>query len=382
MGFETKKMGELVKSVSDTFNFKGVNEVIFLNTSDTENGVVMNHKKMRVSELPGQAKKRIKKGDFLFSEIRPINRRFAIVDFDAENYVVSTKLMVLRCSELIDKKYFFYFLTNPDTLGHLQMLAESRSGTFPQITFDHISNLEINLPPLSTQRRIAALLTALDDKIELNRRMNETLEGIAQGVWGEWFGGVVGGETILLDDLIEFNPRIQILTRNEVSYVEMKDLPQNGMSISGFIKRLFTSGSKFQQHDTLLARITPCLENGKTAFVDFLEKDEKAFGSTEFITMRPKQKISPYFVYFVARDEAFRAFAISSMVGSSGRQRIQTNMLPNFEFVKPDKFKMESFHKMAKPIFEMIHQNSKQSRTLTELRDLLLPRLMSGELEV
>lgn len=254
----------------------------------------------------------------------------------------------------------------------------------PGANAKQFGEFEFTLPPLPTQRRIAAILTALDDKIELNRRMNETLEGIAQAVWGEWFGKYAGGEEelILLEELIEFNPKIQISVGKEVTYVEMKDLSENGMNVTGFTKRNFSAGSKFQLNDTILARITPCLENGKTAFVNFLEKEEKAFGSTEFITMRGKEGISPYYVYFVARDERFRQFAIGSMVGSSGRQRVQTEILPSFEVAKPSDQKMIDFHGFAKPLFDEIFLNFQQSRTLTALRDALLPRLMRGEFEI
>lgn len=263
------------------------------------------------------------------------------------------------------------------------LLAEATGSTFPNVSKQQIENLEILIPENpETQRRIAALLTALDDKIELNRRMNETLEGIAQAVWGEWFGKWASSELTELGEFVEFNPRVSIAQGEEVVYVEMKDLPQNGMCISGFVRKLFSNGSKFQSNDTLLARITPCLENGKTAFVNFLKPGEKAFGSTEFIVMRAKEGVSPYYVYFVARDEHFRQYAIGSMVGSSGRQRVQTEILPGFEVAKFDSQKMIAFHAFVQPIFEKIYLNFQQSSTLTALRDALLPRLMRGEIIV
>lgn len=150
-GWEERRLGELIKTVSDTFKFPQ-DKVCFLNTSDIYDGKVLNHALSNVSRLPGQAKKSIKEGDFLFSEIRPANRRFALIDFEASNYVVSTKLMVLRCGSEIMPSYLRYFLTSVDILQHLQILAESRSGTFPQITFTQVADLEIKLPPISEQR--------------------------------------------------------------------------------------------------------------------------------------------------------------------------------------------------------------------------------------
>lgn len=297
-------------------------------------------------------------------------------------YLLSSNQMKLTVNENIANKDFVYlFLSAKDQIEKIQ--RESEYTGVPKINLAYLKNFSILLPSLSDQHRIATIITALDDKIELNRRMNETLEAMAQAVWEEWFGRYAEGEAlVLLDDLVEFNPKIQISAGAEVTYVEMRDLPENGMNVGGFIKRNFSAGSKFQLYDTLLARITPCLENGKTAFVNFLEKEEKAFGSTEFIVMRAKERISPYFVYFIAREERFRQFAISSMVGSSGRQRVQAEILPSFEMIKPDDERMMDFHALAKPVFDKIYLNARESKDLTALRDILLPRLMRGEINV
>lgn len=296
-----------------------------------------------------------------------------------QQYAIGRGIAALRHK---DGKEYQGFLRGIIEFKLDSLLVEATGSTFPNVSRQQIENLEIPIFSPLAQRRIAAILTALDDKIELNRRMNETLEGIAQAVWGEWFGEAETSDPIELGDLVEFNPRLSIAQGDEVVYVEMKDVPEHGLCISGFVQKPFTSGSKFQLNDTLLARITPCLENGKTAFVNFLEEGEKAFGSTEFIVMRAKDGVSPYYVYFIARDERFRQFAISSMVGSSGRQRVQTEILTSFEIANPNSQQMAAFHAFAKPIFEKIFLNFQESQTLTALRDVLLPRLMRGEIPV
>ncbi|MBU0559496.1 MAG: restriction endonuclease subunit S, partial [Bacteroidetes bacterium] len=181
------KLGEFVNSISDTYRFKPNEQVVFLNTSDIYLGSVLNKELQNSNNLPGQAKKKIKKGDFLFSEIRPANGRYALIDFDADKFVVSTKLMVLRCNAKIDYKYFVLFLTSNYILEHLQMIAEDRSGTFPQITFDHISDIDILLPPLPEQKAIAGVLSSLDDKIDLLHRQNKILEAMAETLFRQWF---------------------------------------------------------------------------------------------------------------------------------------------------------------------------------------------------
>lgn len=129
-------------------------------------------------------------------------------------------------------------------------------------------------------------------------------------------------------DFIEFNPRMSIKKGTLATKVAMDKLLPFTKKIPDTEKAPFSGGSKFCNGDTIMARITPCLENGKTAFVDILGKDEVAFGSTEFIVMRAREGISdPQFIYYLATSPWFRNVAIKSMVGSSGRQRVQQSVL-------------------------------------------------------
>jgi type I restriction enzyme S subunit len=138
-------LGEFIESVSNTHKFED-DKIVFLNTSDIYKGEILNDNLSDIYSLPGQAKKSIEKGDILFSEIRPANGRWAYIDFDVKNYVVSTKLMVLRSKGILSQAIIYFYLTNPSTVEWLQMLAESRSGTFPQITFSQLNSLKINVP--------------------------------------------------------------------------------------------------------------------------------------------------------------------------------------------------------------------------------------------
>jgi type I restriction enzyme S subunit len=161
----------------------------------------------------------------------------------------------------------------------------------------------------------------------------------------------------------------------------MKCVSQEGMAISEGIIRTVNSGSAFRSNDTLLAKITPCLENGKTGFVMNLKEGELARGSTEFIVMRPKEGTSPYFVYCLARSSDFRDTAILSMTGTSGRQRVQTDVLKEY-LIGFSENNMKEFNKTASNLFGKIKQNQNQIRNLWNLREALLPKLMSGEVRV
>ena len=137
-------------------------------------------------------------------------------------------------------------------------------------------------------------------------------------------------------DFIEFNPRLSIKKGAIATKIAMDKLQPFTKKIPETEMAEFGGGSKFCNGDTIMARITPCLENGKTAFVDILEDNETAFGSTEFIVMRARKGISdPQFVYYLATSPMFRNIAIKSMVGSSGRQRVQQSVLDELEITVP-----------------------------------------------
>ena len=172
--WKTYKIGEICESVSDTYRGKAL-DVVLVNTSDVYDGVCLNHTFVPNKDLKGQFKKTFKRNDILYSEIRPANRRFAFIDFEPENYIASTKLMVIRCSELVRPRYLYHYLKRQEMLDELQALAESRSGTFPQITFSELALFEISLPNLATQDKIVAAIDCFDDKIALNNRINHNL---------------------------------------------------------------------------------------------------------------------------------------------------------------------------------------------------------------
>lgn len=180
------RIGDVCDTISDTYKGEA-NEVVLINTSDVLEGKCLNHLKTPNKDLKGQFKKTFKRDDILYSEIRPANKRFAYIDFDPVDYIASTKLMVIRHRDNITPRYLYYILKSSSVIEELQMLAESRSGTFPQITFSELSKLEIKLPPIVEQERILGILSSLDDKIELNRKINANLEAQAQALFKSWF---------------------------------------------------------------------------------------------------------------------------------------------------------------------------------------------------
>ena len=272
--------------------------------------------------------------------------------------------------------------------------------------------------PKARELTLVETLDALDDKIELNRRMNATLEAMARALFQSWFvdfdpvrakldgrlpaaldpaaaalfpehledsplGHIPKGWTAQrLPDAIEVNPRRTLKGGTIAPYLDMKNLPTQGHSAEEVIDREFSSGTKFQNGDTLLARITPCLENGKTGYVDFLEDGQVGWGSTEYIVLSPKPPLPPQFGYLLARSDALRTHAIQNMTGTSGRQRVPSECFNTFWLAVPPPDIARRFDELTAPLMAKIKANSNESRTLATLRDTLLPKLLSGELSV
>ena len=252
----------------------------------------------------------------------------------------------------------------------------------PSLTVPVIEDIDILLPSLAEQKQIVSILKSLDDKIEVNRRINENLEQQAQALFNEVLMDTKLPRNRLLKDYAFVNPTRTIKKGKIARYIDMSSLPTKGSFPSDWVDKPYNGGMKFQNGDTLMARITPCLENGKTAYINFLNKDEIAFGSTEYIVMAPHDGIPSEMFYFLARNEDLVSYAVAHMNGSSGRQRVSASDIENYIMPDIPPHQIEQFGMKAKAIMEKIKTNSLESRSLAELRDTLLPKLMSGELKV
>lgn len=175
-------------------------------------------------------------------------------------------------------------------------------------------------------------------------------------------------QRVKLGEVAEINPPESIKKNTLAKKVSMDNLEPFNKKIYSFNVESFKGGSKFKNGDTLLARITPCLENGKTAFVDFLENNEIAFGSTEFIVLREKENISDkHFLYYLARSETFRETAIKSMTGSSGRERVQIEVIKDYEFSLPPLETQRKIAEILSSLDDKIDLLHRQNKTLESL---------------
>ena len=340
-----------------------------------------------------------------------------VAEFKHEGlYFINQRVGALRLKPTaeIDISCCSYFLSSEGFQNRFIVIATS-SGGQANLSPDQILNEKIALPSIRNQKAIGYILSVLDDKIKNNCIINKILEEMAQTIFRSWFvdfdpvhanavskspafmdtqtaalfpnsfdddGLPTGWNIKKLSDIADLNPSEKIKKEKLSTYVEMANLPTTGSSITNVELREFKSGTKFRNGDTLLARITPCLENGKTAFVDILNEGEIAFGSTEYIVIRTKEPLPKFYSYILARNEHFREHAIRSMTGTSGRQRAQADMVGSYEVVMPSKEVALAFSEKCQNWFAKIRCNNSENKTLSELRDTLLPKIMSGVIHV
>ncbi|MHB1667455.1 restriction endonuclease subunit S [Thiomonas sp.] len=364
----------------------------------------------------------VRSSDIIYSRRGDVERR-ALIRQKQDGWLCGTGCLRVRFGQDgPDPVFVSHYLGHP--LVREWIVRHAHGATMPNLNTSILSACPLLLPPLPEQRAIAHILGTLDDKIELNRRMSETLEAMARALFKAWFvdfepvrakmegrwqrglplpglpahlydlfpdrlveselGEISEGwECVSASRLVEFNPSEPLRKGAASPYIEMAALPTSGSWPEPPVSRPFGSGMRFRNGDTLLARITPCLENGKTAFVQCLPDNTVGWGSTEYIVMRPKAPVPPEFGYLLARDAAFRERAIRSMTGSSGRQRVQADSVAAFKLAAPSNEAVwDAFSHVVAPAFMSIKANAEAIATLTQLRDTLLPKLISGELRL
>lgn len=167
-----------------------------------------------------------------------------------------------------------------------------------------------------------------------------------------------------LDEIAEFNPRETMKKGTLAKKIAMDVLQPFTRDVSSFEETEFTGGTKFRNGDTIMARITPCLENGKTAKVSVLNEDEVGFGSTEYIVFRSKDGTDEDYLYYLVCSPSVREPAIKSMVGSSGRQRVQTDVVKGLELSIPPYAEQVKIGKLLKDIDDKIQLNSEINKNL------------------
>lgn len=401
-------IGDLCSTISDTY--KGNDEkVVLVNTSDVLEGKVLNHTAVLNKNLKGQFKKTFKKYDILYSEIRPANKRFAFVDFEnTSNYIASTKLMVLRHNDKVLPEFLYAILKSNYVIAELQHLAETRSGTFPQITFSsELSPLKVSLPDKKTQEQIVSVLSSIEQKMDANVQINNNLEQQAVLLFKKWFIEFDSSSKNMLETRFGLVPESFKLLKNGELPLVVTDYVANGSFAS-----LKANVTLYQEPNyAYFIRNTDLKSGTFEVFVDehsynFLSKstlyggeiiisnvgdvgsvflcpklDKPMTLGNNIIMLRPEQENLRYYLYIWFK-WLYGQSLIQGIKGGSAQPKFNKTDFKNLPIFLPPDDLLEQFHQIVKPMFELIDENNTENQALTRTRDTILPRLMSGELDV
>ena len=319
-----------------------------------------------------------RQGDLILAREAPAGN-VAIVPPGIEVCLGQRTMLLRPDSSFVVPEYLNYYLNAPEQRDRMLRLANG--ATVSHINVADIRNMPVQLPSRGEQSKVAELLNVLDDKIDLNNRLNDYLEQLCQSLFDR-FDNDENNLFVKVSDIADVNPRRTLKKGEEALCVEMADLSTTGAFPTDWRTKAYNGGVKFVNGDTILARITPCLENGKAGYINFLEQDEVAFGSTEYIVLTSKGELPSEFFYFLARNEDFISYATAHMNGSSGRQRVSGADVGNYEVRMPSEKQVSEFKEIAGKAMRVISASSIESRKLAQSRDALLPKLMSGEIDV
>lgn len=384
-------IGDLCNTISDTY--KGDDEhVVLVNTSDVLEGKVLNHEIVVNKNLKGQFKKTFKKDDILYSEIRPGNKRFAYIDFEnTSNYIASTKLMVLRHNDKVLPEYLFALLKSNYVIDELQHLAETRSGTFPQITFSsELAPMKVFLPDKDTQKRIVSILSSIEQKIDENTAINNNLLEQALAIYKDWFCDYALSDGTLPENwkITTIDAISSLVTRgiapkyddsSDQMVLNQKCIRDHTIDISLARRHLPKKiNEKWISKGDLLINSTGTGTLGRVAQVWF-EVNNMTVDSHVTI-VRPKDSILQSYIGFWGLSHESEIEA--QHTGSTGQTELPRDRVKAMELPLPDEDTLSKFNELVIPMTSTVISNQEENARLSQLRDALLPKLMSGELDV
>ena len=365
------KLGDVVEINQNSFSEK--ENWLFVNYLDT--GSITENKISEIQyinlideKLPSRAKRKVKKNSIIYSTVRPNQKHFGIIKSFPENFLVSTGFAVLDVNKKIAfPDFVYYYLIQNENTESLHAIAEQTTSAYPAIKPSDIADISINLPPLATQQKIAQILSSLDDKIELNNKINDNLEQQAQAIFKSWFvdfepfGGKMpkGWKMGKLSDLIT------VKYGKDHKKLEDGSYPVYG---SGGIMR-YVDKFLYDKESVLIPR-KGTLNNVFYINEPFWSVD------TMFYTEMTKENLAKFVYFFVKGKD------LNSMNAGSAVPSMTTEILNAIEVVIPSDEYLEKFENIVSPMFKQIKQCIIENENLASIRDTLLPKLMSGEIGV
>lgn len=379
---KTIRLGNVIRTNVSTYSEKeGWAFVNYLDTGNITQDTISEIQRINIGtdKLPSRARRKVQIGNIIYSTVRPNQLHYGFITSQPDNFLVSTGFAVIDVNEnKAVPKYIYYFLTHRDVTERLQAIAEQSTSAYPSIKPSDIEDLTIDLPPIEEQRKIVGLLKMLDGKIKQNTEINNNLLLQAQAVFSKYYDAsidkqsftslirVLGGGTPKTGNLEYWNGAIPFFTPKDVgepyTFHTEKNLTEAGLNNCN--SRLYPINTSF-----VTARGTV----GKVSLAG------KPMAMNQSCYALASETIDPILVYFYVLK------AVSSLKHKASGAVFDAIVTRDFDtevinVLNSDDSK--AVLEVIAPMMNAIHSNTVENIRLSSLRDTLLPRLMSGELDV
>ena len=411
-------IGEIAEINANSLTQKDMfQEIMYLDTGNITRNEIDNIQVLNVmmDKIPSRAKRKVKDKTIIYSTVRPNQEHYGFLENPGDNFIISTGFSTIDVyDENTDEKFIYYLLTQKHITDYLHTIGENSVSSYPSINPDDIANLKFAVPDLKTQQSIAAVLSALDKKIALNKQINARLEEMAKTLYDYWFVQFdfpdangkpyksSGGDMVFDETLKREIPKgWEVKSLGEVISLERgvtysKDSICNDENGTGVLRATNISGNnidlndliyisgevgtqqKLKPFDILIVMSSGSKEHIGKNGVYYFEQDN-AFGA--FCSKITPKKVFFEFVSIFLQSNNFRNYVKNQCLGTNINNLNNSHIL-HCPIVRPNDEYIEAFHKQIKLIYEKISCNVKQNHQLTQLRDFLLPMLMNGQVSV
>ncbi|MCP4351909.1 MAG: restriction endonuclease subunit S [Desulfobacterales bacterium] len=393
-GWKEYRLGDVIEinseSIGRNYKFKKIN---YFDISSVKSGYVEKINTIDLKNAPSRAKRIVRKKDTILSTVRPSNRSFFYFKEAKENDIASTGFAVLRPKQELDDRYLYYLVTDYSFTGFL--VSNEKGATYPAVTTDVIERAKIHLPPLRTQHKIAKILSAYDDLIENNLKRIKLLEEMAQITYEEWFvrikfpghekavfdketGLPEGWKQVELGDVVEL-VKNSVLPKDvswDTPYIGLEHMPRKSISLSNWQTSEKVGSLKFlyQKSDILFGKIRPYFHKVGVTF-------NHGITSTDTFVLRPINQMMHGIILQTVFSESFVSAATQSSNGTK-MPRANWNVLKKYQVIVSQIELQAEYQKISQDVLNMIGNILIQNQRLKESRDILLPRLMTGMIDV
>ena len=365
--WQTVRLGKIVSTNQSTFSPK--EDWQFVNYLDTGN-ITMNrideiqYINTSTDKLPSRARRKVKLNSIIYSTVRPNQLHYGIIKEQPENFLVSTGFAVIDVNfEKAVPDYIYYVLTQQEITEHLQAIAEQSVSAYPSIKPSDIENLELLLPDKKTQERIVSILSSIDEKIKKNNAINNNLEQQAMVIFDNIFPNISNGKKIIGDTITPKRGK-SLLSKNAVF--------GNVPVVAGGLEP-----STYHNTANTIAPVLAISASGANAGYVSLWNIPIWSSDSSFIDISMTDDV--YFWYVLLKK---RQKEIYDAQTGSAQPHIYPQHIASMPICDLNFDEVRNYTSVVTPIFKMIGHSKDENKRLSELRDTLLPKLMSGELDV